>query len=369
MKVSDGKVFFYYFYDVADEIDLKKVEAILKENVLETGLNVYRRLTPEYITYAVPPLLIKLVAKDFEFKKKKAKIHLYAKLFDFGAIVLIANTEFKESLGELNEFASDLYLQPELEQVVKEYRDRLLKRVTPALTNPAQKPYFKEDYIIYYIKKFEKKATAAELAKAHEKEIANLLRFESGNLSEEEIKGVWQNKTSYYANELVLVDFNAAFVYDETEPEPLDLFNVLEYAKLQLLELRYYDSVLDKAIAKTHDDLGKLNKLVVFFKTAKIMQDLSEIKLNVSEIIEKIDNALKLIGDMYLVKVYSIAGHEFHLVEWEENVKKKLALIAEIYGKLEARVNNMRFTLLEGLLVCLELIFIYLWIGEILHWF
>jgi len=366
MKISDGRVYFYYLYDVADEIDLPKVEALLKESVTETGLNVYRRLTPEYIRYAVAPVLIKLASnKKIELEKKQVKINVYSKIFDFGAIVFIASTDFKGSSAELTHFSAEV-LEPELEKIVLDYRDKLLKKINPALKKPSPYPLYSEDYVVYHVKKLDKKINAAGFEKEYAKEIAKLIRFEKSDLSDAEIKEIWDGKASYYENDLVVVDYNAAFVFDAVEP--LDVLNVLEYANIQLLELRYYDSVLDRKISAAYDDLERLKNPFLPQSYSRVMKRLSEIKLGIEEIIDKVDNTLKLVGDMYLVKVYSLAAKKFHLSEWETNVDKKLAGVEKIYSKLQENVNSARFTLLEVLMVLLEIIFILVVVAEIYHW-
>lgn len=366
MNIREARAYFYYLYDVSNEIDLKEVESLLKEKTTEAELPVYRRLTPEYIRYAVPPLLLKLVTKKFQFGKRMARVSVYAKIFDVGVIVFIAHTDFKGSSTELIKYSSET-LRPELEKIVIGYRDALLKKISPALVKPSPSPFYSEDYVVYHVKRLDKKADANVLEKEYSKEIAKLLRFEKTNLSDMELRELWDHKASYHGDDLIVIDYNAAFIFDPVEP--LDLLNVLEYANIQLLELRYYDSALDKNVSAAYDDVEKLKKPSLWHSYSKTMKKVSETQLGVEEIIEKIHNALKLIGDMYLAKVYSLAAKEFHLDEWESNVNKKLAIVEGIYSKLEDRVSSRRFMLLEILLVILEIIFISVTVGDILHLF
>ena len=55
-----------------------------------------------------------------------------------------------------------------------------------------------------------------------------------------------QSRISYYANDLAVIGWNAAFIYDSTSGAETAI-QLLEYANSQLLEFRHYDDLLTKS--------------------------------------------------------------------------------------------------------------------------
>lgn len=88
-----------------------------------------------------------------------------------------------------------------------------------------------------------------------------------------------------------------------------------------------------------------------------------------NEVIEKVDNALKLFGDVYLVKVYNVASETFQLSQWKKSVNQKLSAIEDIYGKLNDRVHESRLINIELWLVILEILIVLLFVIDIWLYF
>ncbi len=57
------------------------------------------------------------------------------------------------------------------------------------------------------------------------------------------------HRISYLATDLVVPTWNAAFIYD-TEAGARGILEILEFANSQLLEFRYYDTLLDAEMAR-----------------------------------------------------------------------------------------------------------------------
>ena len=79
--------------------------------------------------------------------------------------------------------------------------------------------------------------------------LAAALRCEASLLSDAETDDVFRTQLSYYPDDLVVTEWNVALVVDDVDYA--DTVNVLEYLNVQLLELRYYDDVLDRYMADT----------------------------------------------------------------------------------------------------------------------
>ena len=72
------------------------------------------------------------------------------------------------------------------------------------------------------------------------------------------------------------------------------------------------------------------------------------------------DNCLKLIGDLYLARVYSAASEQFHMPTWDASISRKLDIIDNLYQILTDRVNSAQAQTLELIIILLILIEIFL---------
>ena len=78
--------------------------------------------------------------------------------------------------------------------------------------------------------------------------------------------------------------------------------------------------------------------------------------------IERLENAVKIIGDFYLARLYRSALRRFRLPAWQQTVLRKQKLLAEVNGLLNDAADVRRSELLE-----LTIILLILW--EILYAF
>lgn len=188
----------------------------------------------------------------------------------------------------------------------------------------------------------------------HGREIAGVLSGEPGDrLHEKEVKEALRRSFSYYADDLIVIDWDAAFIVDPN-PEYEDILFVLEIANLQLLEFRAYDLYLDEAIGRAYDDLERLFRSSGLFRNARrTVHELSLVRIEVAELADKADNITKFLGDWFLARIYQAAQEEFHLAAWRATVDEKLETINGLYRLANAESDNRRLITLELLIVLL----------------
>jgi uncharacterized Rmd1/YagE family protein len=75
-----------------------------------------------------------------------------------------------------------------------------------------------------------------------------------------------------------------------------------------------------------------------------------------SEFAERVDNALKVIGDFYLARVYRSAVRRFHIAEWRNSVSGKQRLLAQAYEIVRGEIESHRSTVLELVVIVLILL-------------
>ena len=86
------------------------------------------------------------------------------------------------------------------------------------------------------------------------------------------------------------------------QEDPADLRDLIEFANVQLLELRYYEDLLTRHMDRMYDDIQKVDKDSRFKRSRqyrRIMSRLMEFIADISEVTEKIDNFIKITKDIY----------------------------------------------------------------------
>ena len=299
MKITKGSINLYFCFEVASEIALEKIERnqqVMGKSFVFSLLE-YRRLTPKYVKYKIPPLIINL--GPLRIQEQDCKI--IAKIYDFGVITIKIILPIAENLQEVALQSQLVVENKELQKTAEQIAKKIILAIRYALIKPFKELEW-EDYSVFIVNQFEKEITGRELLTEEAKQIAAILRTEQ-NLSEQEITDALKNPVSYTPHDLVLADWNAAFIYDPQLTS--DVLDVLEYAVIELLELRTYDDVLDMVLDKAYDDLSQHKKKALFGLTpfAKTLNRLYRIKVDISSFMDKVENALKLVGDIYLARV------------------------------------------------------------------
>jgi uncharacterized Rmd1/YagE family protein len=86
------------------------------------------------------------------------------------------------------------------------------------------------------------------------------------------------------------------------------------------------------------------------------LKKLEKTRLDVLELIEKVENTVKLSGDPYLVKIYRTSSECFRIKEWKSNVSSKLEIMEDFYQTFTDRLQNDRLLLLEFLMLLIFLV-------------
>ncbi len=350
MQIKNGYLVLYYCFDLGNEILLDKIEKILGKKPVELQLTC-RRLTPDYLQYRVPPLQIKLGMKSLKLKEEQLKFEVDSKIYDFGVVSIRFWIPLQGDISELKKTSIKFVESKELENEARKELEKIKKDLTEAIIQPLHKE-FVETYAAFEIVEFDKEITMKKLLKEHHLDIAAALIGEEKTVSDQELRDAIKNPISYYPNDLVIIDWNAALVYDPGFG--YDVLDVIEHAVIQLLELRAYDEYLDKTLDETYDYMDRYKgwyNLIAPYE--KKLEALSEVRLDVIEVIEKVENSLKLIGDLYLAKVYSEASQRFYLNKWKESVNSKLDTIMTTYSMLTTKVEFRRNFILEVTIVAL----------------
>lgn len=349
--IAKGVILAYRVYDAGEEIALDLAEKRLpgaKRVGLEGAL-------AEGLVIAVQPLQIGLPDCDLRIPgiEDPVRAKVSARLFDFGAVSVLYEIDIAPgtTLAELTPICDALYDSPVLDEHGAGHRADLMKRLEASLEK-AHDWREAESYTVVFAERI---ADGAVEALARSETVAKLLL---GEKSERPLAGssrddVLKNAFSYLADDLVVIDWNSALVVEPSGSRIVP--QVLELATCQLLEFRYYDGLLDRELARVYDDIQRSPGI---FKSPfnQLTRAVLGRFLELTEFTERVDNAIKSVGDFYLARVYLAAIRRFRVPEWRESVESKLRLVGRGYELLKGEVEVSRNQLLEVTVVVLILI-------------
>ncbi|MBI4451703.1 hypothetical protein HY642_07040 [Candidatus Woesearchaeota archaeon] len=345
----------YYCYDVGSDIHLDGIATILGQKPETSSIKV-ERLAHKYVEYAKAPLLVRLGAVSIALgASKSVEAEAEAKLYDFGVIAIRFWMPFSGTFEELRKLAQAVVEREAVANAAKAKLEAIKAEIKHCIMNP-QYDHDWEDYAVFSVQKLSKPVDSDVLMKLHGKDIARVLRSEAGELSTHELENAVKNPLSYFRNDLVLVDWSAAFIYDPRAK--YDVPDVLEFAAIQLLELRAYDAILDETLDEAYETIEQRQKHFWWRLSpyGVVLRKLLRVKLDVTEVVDKVDNSLKLIGDLFLARVYAAAEKRFGMEQWERSVKEKLETIGGTYEMLSSQMEARRMVVLELIIVVLFVI-------------
>ena len=308
---------------------------------------------PAYLQYQVPPLI---VDGELAGVGTTAGFSVRLKFFDYGVVSLAFSQPFrgtwKEAVGLGQEYIENATLEASAEEVVR----RLVARCGAAMTR-GRPTWLSEDYLVVAAHEITGRPSADELLAARGPQIAQLLRGESQPLSAQEQEEVLRNRLSYLANDLVVPTWNAAFVYD-TEAGAAAALELFEFANSQLLEFRYYDALLDAELTRIYPALPRTTwrRSLLGGGAARAANQLHLLFIDVNEITDRTENALKIVADVYAARVLALAASRLGLTRWKQSVEDKLETLDDIYRSVVEQVSISRGQFLE-LTIVLILVF------------
>ena len=172
-----------------------------------------------------------------------------------------------------------------------------------------------------------------------------------------------RHRISYLANDLLVPTWNAAFIYD-TEAGAQGTLELLEYANSQLLQFRYYHQLLDSELGNIYAQLQARGwgRPWMGRRYQRAAHHVHSLFIDVNELTDKAENALKFAGDVYFARVFALTAARLGLDEWKQNVREKLQTLDDIYRFAAEQTSMARGEILEftiAAILVLELILFF----------
>jgi hypothetical protein len=351
-------------YDIAYAIDLDRVEAIGAEQAEGASRIRLSRAEPKAIAYGVPPVEIRLGQFPIQLPEvgtAEASVRVY----EFGAVSISLRITLRDlrwsDFAEASLAFDRSAVEGRAAELFGELADRVVALLAPALDRPATHR-LEEDYFLTVVQTLEPQLSAEELLERVD--LAAFLSGERAELSDGARRDVLKNRFSYFKTDLAVLAWDNAFLLEPSGD--LDVADVLEVANAQLLELRFYDDLLDRELPRMYDRVAETRNAIRGLsrrRYAGLARDLYTLVAEVTETTERVDNALKVTEDVYLARIYGAALELYRVSTWAAAVDRKLSIIRDTYTALYDEAATARAELLElgiFLLIVLEIVLAFL---------
>lgn len=356
LVITRGACVVMFAFDAGFSVDLDKAERRVAALADADGRREsirHRRRAPRHFEYRPLPLTVTRHAAPLRIAGRDFGAHVELTVYDFGAVSVAYRAELSGPIGGLLELTDALYEHEGLLRAAREQAMGLVERLGDAVRSPHVRDTA-EDYLVLHVGEAVLPpgfATAGEWVEGHKHAVARMLRSEREALSETEIAEALSARLSYGLHDATVVDWNAALVFDA---DASDTLAVLEFANVELLQLRALDDMLDRALDEAYEAVAKpRGPLAVWRGGPARLRRIARLQMDSAVLFEGMNNALKLLGDQYLARMYRLASVRLHLPEWDATVLRKLATLDSVYQKMADRQASIRIEILEWIIIFL----------------
>jgi len=344
-----GSVLVLIQFDVCEEIRLDQLRQIFGARTMEQPS--FKHPAPGYVRYQRPPVVEPIEPLILDSGER---LEGQIKYYDYGVLSVVFELPFSGDWDTLVRLGSRWVWDVDFEKYATRIAREKLERAAPALVKRYPE-WLSEDYFIFHVREIAGLPSAADLCAAQGGRIAQIVRGEIAQLSEGERNEILQSRASYYPNDLAVIGWNAAFLYD-SEAGAETAIQLLEYANSQLLEFRHYDELLTRELATVYAALDKGTGMWARWRLARAATALHTVLLDVNELTERADNAIKFLSDMFSARLYKLAAAKVGVPDYKDLVTQKLQTAEDLYRFMVDQFNQSRAFVLELMVVIILII-------------
>ena len=353
----EGSLTLYRQFDVGYSIDLERAADLAGTSTRGRARPV--RLEARAIEIRNPPLVVALGECAMVVAKENHRGSLAAHIFDFGvcSLQLRVAAPAASSWAGFVDFAAALDASTDPPAIFERELKALLQRIDASIERRDVAPLF-EEYKVYRVDRVSidgRKIDGAVATAFPDAQVVPLLVGERRPVAAATLRELVPFRSSYYDDDLTVLSWETALIV-EPRAEDRDIEYVLEFANAQLLELRMYDQKLDAQLPALYDRVEAVRasaRLRLTGKFRELLSDLQTRVADVTEIVERVENSLKVTNDVYLARVYAAALELFREQAWQRGIERKLAILRETYAMLNDEAQASRMELLEIAVVLL----------------
>ena len=336
-----GHVYIFFALDVGDDIRLEQIKN-------DRNIQTESAQQSKFLKNFHMPLKIELPHPHDSGRCIDSKLH------QFGVVSLIYKVPVSGTLQEIKE---------KLVEIDEKYQEQsvqdagsIFKKVKKYISKP-NFFHLRNYYTVVQID-MQEGLTGKEIEKNHGEEIASLLRFETESLAVPQQESILNEEVGYFSQDLIVIDEEAAFIYDAQYEDLLIFF---ELGNIQQLELQYFNNTLDRQLTTIYEQQSinlPLLSYLPFIGTRYFdpLGDMNRLQVDISVITERFETGVKIVGEPFFASVYDQLISKLDLQGWKQAIEKKLSIIKEIRQVYQHKVDTNREDLLSVLIIILILI-------------
>ena len=341
-------------FDVGEEIEIDRVR--LASGVRQVG-GVLKHPTPEYVGFQRPPVM---QDTGEHWLASGERLRTRIKFYDYGVVSILFENPFEGHWDRWIRLASRWMASSEFERLALELARGEMKRLGSALVKPYDQ-WLSEDYFVFHVVEVPGSPLSTDLIAQCGDRIAQIVRGETSPLSEDEKNEILQARLSYYPRDLAVLGWHGAFLYD-TPAGAQTTIELLEHSNSQLLEFRHYDELLTRELEAGYKFLERGSPVLRRWRLAREAARLQRVTLDVTELTERAENAIKFLSDMFSARLYNLAATRVGVNDYKSLVDQKLKTAGSLYIFMISEFHQARAFLLEAMVVIIlviELIFLF----------
>lgn len=343
-----GRILIYRVFDIGKDVDLEAVQNRFEASTAAQRFRLNRSSKAMIINNA--PLSLSIENSKYDALGHPLNLEVTAKIWHFGALSLTLSFEIPDNLTWERLIALGNFLENDsnLHNLAKKRAEQILQGMGGERISSVNWETY-EDYILYFFRRIEGcEKNAMQVFEKHD--VFRLILSENNETLSEQTKKVISESTFQYSqDDLAVIDWNSALIIEPSGS--LDIADVIEFALCQLLEMRYYDDILDERLSYLYSFLDK--KPLWSNPYSKLAKEAARIYLDIADTIESVENSMKVVGDFYLAKIFRAASQKLRFKDWRESVDQKLSNLAEVSSLFVTESNEKRNQLLEMIIIAL----------------
>jgi hypothetical protein len=347
----------YRLYDVGYALDLEHAARLVEGQA--TGRSRPTRGEAKALVIAQPPLTLALGPAALPGNRAWPAAQMSACCYDFGVISLRLRVDLPDGApwSELVGVARALE-RADLAGVFGPALALLTSQLAPAIVRAAIAPVA-EDYTICRLVGLRDGSGAGVSPTAvDDTALVELLLGEPRALTEDARRYLLSRRFSYTEGDLTVLSWDAALVIEPSAADQ-DVEFLLEFANAQLLELRVYDAYLDAELPQLYDraSLARRGPAALLVRRFEhVLAGLHTLVADTTEVVERVENGLKVTNDVYLARIYQAALALFREDAWRLGLSRKLGIFRDTYSMLNDEAQTARGNVLEVIIILLIVI-------------
>ncbi|MGP1347967.1 MAG: hypothetical protein ACTS3F_15030 [Phycisphaerales bacterium] len=350
-----GTVMVLLAFDIGFQIDLDSAGVLARDSTRDKVVRA-RRPAPVWFDYKPAPLRLQTEGEAVSAGELRSEPLAEALIYDFGGALITFRLPLDASLADLPSIASALYDCPQMLAEARARIESIMSWMRPSIERPALREMY-EDYVVFAITRLGDEPagtspTPSGVLERHRELLARAVEAEPSQLAPEQVERAIGARMAYAATDLAIVDWNAAILFDS---DPDDVLAVLKHANVELLELRVLDEELDALLDHSDETLSKISRRRLWpsFEETRMLRRFASVQTDAAVMFEGVNNAIKLLGNQYLARLYRMAAQRMDLPSWQSSVQRKLGAAESVYQKMSDVASTQRLEVLEWVIIVL----------------